>query len=622
VKGMKRPARRRSLRWQVTLAVATILALLAVACSSDETSDSPDDLSQADPGDCTVVDMAVSSEKIELLSELASEFNATKGAEADGGCVFVRPQKKASGGAMQLLAEGWGTDEAIQEIEGPPPVVWSPAASTWGPVLNERLAAQGEDPMAVDGTPFMLTPLVIAMPEPMAETLGWPDEPIGWSDILSLANSTDGWAGLGHPEWGPFRLGKTNPNFSTSGLAALIAQSYAATGTTSDLSLEDLANPDVIQFARDIESAVVHYGDTTLTFLNNWYEADQRGTALLYASAAAVEEKSIIDYNLGNPDGELDPGEEPRPPRTKLVAVYPAEGTLFSDNPFYVLDAPWVDERQATGARLFESFVQQPENQEKVLEFGFRPGNIEVPIGAPIAADNGVNPEEPQTLLEVPDADVMAALLDFWDENRKGAQVMLVIDVSGSMGEIADPETRDTKLDLAKRAAIESLGQFKADDLVGLRIFTTGLGAEEENYLDIVPVGPLSEQRDDLESAIGDLVPLDGTPLYVVTEQSFTALVDTYDPARINAVVLLTDGVNDDGRAGDDNQQFDDMITTLTAETESEVGRPVRVFPIAYGADADLATLEQIAAATTAAAYDASDPRSISKVFAAVVSNF
>ena len=64
----------------------------------------------------------------------------------------------------------------------------------------------------------MLTPLVIAMPKPMAEALGWPDTPIGFADILALANDPQGWAKFGHPEWGPFKLGKTSPNFSTSGL--------------------------------------------------------------------------------------------------------------------------------------------------------------------------------------------------------------------------------------------------------------------------------------------------------------------------------------------------------------------------------------------------------------------
>ena len=46
------------------------------------------------------------------------------------------------------------------------------------------------------------------------------------------------------------------------------------------------------------------------------------------------------------------------------------------------------------------------------------------------------------------------------------------------------------------------------------------------------------------------------------------------------------------------------------------------MFPIAYGEDADLSTLRRIAEASTAAVYDASDPTSIDKVFAAVVSNF
>src|SRR5206468_5699050 len=127
----------------------------------------------------------------------------------------------------------------------------------------------------------------------------------------------------------PFKLGKTNPGFSTSGLNELVAQADAAAGKTSGLSLEDLDNPAVEQFAEGVESAVVHYGDTTLTFLNNMYKADQRGTALSYVSAVAVEEKSVIDYNQGNPDGILDPGEQPRPPRVPLVAIYPKEGTLF-----------------------------------------------------------------------------------------------------------------------------------------------------------------------------------------------------------------------------------------------------------------------------------------------------
>jgi Ca-activated chloride channel family protein len=87
-------------------------------------------------------------------------------------------------------------------------------------------------------------------------------------------------------------------------------------------------------------------------------------------------------------------------------------------------------------------------------------------------------------------------------------------------------------------------------------------------------------------------------------------------------VVLLTDGVNDDGEPSDDDQQFDDLIASLHAGTEGQASRPVRIFPIAYGGDADLDALRRIAEASSAAVYDASDPASISKVLTAVVSNF
>jgi Ca-activated chloride channel family protein len=598
-------------RWAATLVACMLLAV--AACSTSTSSNDATDL--GNPGNCMQIDMAISPEKIDLLTSLAQSFNRTK-TDVDGRCIFVSPKSKASGGAMQALAAGWDED-----AEGPLPVVWSPASSAWGAILDQRLADVGQPAMANEGTPFMNTPLVIAMPKPMAEALGWPDKPLGWSDILSLATSTQGWAAYGHPEWGSFKLGKTNPNFSTSGLSALIAQNYAATGKTRDLTSEDLAKPDVQQYNRSVESSVVHYGDTTLTFLNNWYRADQEGTALTYVSAVAVEEKSVIDYNTGNPDGILDPGEEPRPPRIPLVAIYPKEGTLFSDSPFFVLDAPWVSDEERDGALAFQAYVQQPENQQRALEFNFRPGNPAVPIGDPINAANGVDANQPQTTLEVPDPPVMVGLLDRWSEQRKGARVLLVIDVSGSMKERAGSDVRDTKLDLAKSAAIDSLGDFKSNDLVGLRVFTTSIGPTG-TFEDLVPIGPVSQNGDALRSQIDGLYPQNGTPLYDVTSQSFQTMYDSYDPSRINAVVLLTDGKNDDGEVSDDSRQLQDTLSLLRDKSQGELGLPVRVFTIGYGSDADLSVLKQIAEATNAASYNASDPKSISKVFTTVISNF
>jgi Ca-activated chloride channel family protein len=600
-------------RRRVTLISAALaVAAVAAACSSGE--------QEAKPGaDCIQVDAAVSSEKIQLLTDLAEEFNAT-GEEVKGSCIWVEVQKKASGAAEQALAEGWDT-----ATDGPEPTIWSPASAAWGQVLNQRLAEAGDAPMAPeDPTPFMLTPLVIAMPEPMAEALGWPDQPIGWADILALARTPEGWAAKGHPEWGPFRLGKTNPNFSTSGLSALIAQNYAATGKTTGLTTEDLERPEVQQYGEDIESAVVHYGDITMTFLDNWYRADRRGTGLTYASAVAVEEKSVIDYNAGNPDGVLDPGEEARPPRIPLVAIYPTEGTLYSDNPLFVLDAPWVTPKEAAAAERFQEFVSTPENQRKVLEYGFRPGNPEVAIDEPVSTDNGVDPTKPETLLDVPAGEVLTGLLDNWAEQRKSARVLMVLDVSGSMGEPADPSDPGgpTRLDLAVRAVQDGLDEFKPEDQVGLRIFTTNLGDGTASWQDLSPVSPIGPKREELRSQVANLAPLNGTPLYDVVGESHDEMIEGYDPTLINAVVLLTDGMNDDGEPDDDEAQFRELLDQVTRSANGENSTPVRIFTIAYGAGADPSELRQIAQASNATPYQATDATTIESVFTAVVSNF
>ncbi len=599
-------------------AVAAVVAsaLVAAGCSGG----GDEEAGGGGPrGSCEEVAVAVSSEKIELLTTLADSFNSSDASQLDDGCVQVEVRSKASGSAMTALAEGW--DEAT---DGPRPVIWSPASSSWGTILNQRLSTAGQPAMApADPTPFMLTPLVIAMPQPMAEALGWPEAQIGWAQILELSRSPGGWADLGHPEWGEFRLGKTNPNYSTSGLSALIAQTYAATRKNAGLSSEDLADPAVVEYGRAIESSVVHYGDITMTFLNNWFRADRRGNALTYASAVAVEEKSVIDYNAGNPDGVLAQGEEPRPPRTPLVAIYPAEGTLYSDNPFYLLDAEWVTDRQRAGAEAFQEYVQQPENQERVLEYGFRPGNPEVALGEPITTDNGVDPEQPATLLEVPTGEVMDELLGAWATQRKGARVLMVLDVSGSMGDPADPDDPNgpTRLDLAKEAVIEGLDDFKGEDLVGLRIFTTddeGVPIVE----DLSPVAPIAANREALTRQVDGLFPRRGTPLYQVTADSWSEMLESYDPNLINAVIVLTDGQNDDDDPSDDRQQFEELLAQVRRNSEGETSKPIRIFTVAYGSQADPAELRQIAEASNATAYRASDATTIDQVFQAVVSNF
>ncbi len=165
------------------IALVAGLLLFAAACtSSSDEGDQGDDLSNADPGDCIVVDMASSPEKIALMTELAKEFNGSTRRKVGNTCVFVRPARQGVRRGAALLAAGWPDPEA----NGPQPVIWSPAASTWGAVAQPATARRGRGRRSpTPAKPFMLTPLVIAMPKPMAEALGYPATPLGFSDILA-----------------------------------------------------------------------------------------------------------------------------------------------------------------------------------------------------------------------------------------------------------------------------------------------------------------------------------------------------------------------------------------------------------------------------------------------------
>jgi Ca-activated chloride channel family protein len=558
--------------------------------------------------------MAASSEKAQLVKQMAADYQR-RGPQVGGRCVQVNVTTKASGAAMAALARGWN-----QATDGPRPDVWSPASSGWVTLLQQRSRGSDRPGLVPPDIPrIAASPLVIAMPRPMAEALGWPRKRLGWREMLDLARSPDGWASRGHPEWGRFRLGKTNPNFSTSGLNATIGAYFAGTGLSSDLREKDVTSKRARDFVAGVERSVVHYGDTTLTFLANLQRADDQGAGLSYISAVTVEEKSVWDYNQGNPSGDPATLGQHGKPRYPLVAIYPKEGTLLSDHPYVVLKAPWVDDAKRQAAAGFLGYLQGRDAQGRFQRAAFRdfrntPG--------PLATEaNGLLAKEPATLLQPPAPPVLDKLLASWAAVRKRANVLLVMDTSGSMGEEV-PGTGDTKLDLAKRAAINSLREFDDADRVGLWMFSTKLEGDSD-HRELVPVGPMNEKLADaggqtrravLRSRIEGLPPEGGTGLYDTSLAAFQEVSAHLDPDSINAVVLLTDGRNED-----DGISLDNLIPRLRTE---QGDRSVRLFTIAYGADADLGVLRQIAEATNGAGYDSSNPGSIDAVFTAVVSNF
>jgi Ca-activated chloride channel homolog len=148
----------------------------------------------ADRQDCTQLVVASSPEKHAILSALAGEYNAAN-REVTGSCSWVEVTRPSSGAAAAALVRGW--DETT---DGPRPDVWSPASSAWVEIarLDAREADQA-DIFPAENTSIVSSPLVVAMPRPMAEALGWPDAALGWGDLLTLADDPQGWGSLDHP---------------------------------------------------------------------------------------------------------------------------------------------------------------------------------------------------------------------------------------------------------------------------------------------------------------------------------------------------------------------------------------------------------------------------------------
>jgi Ca-activated chloride channel family protein len=561
---------------------------------SDDSPDTP-------RAGCATVVVAASVEKSDLMDAVAKRYNSSD-RQVNGSCYGISVAAIASG-----VVESRLTEASWDPAWGPAPDAWSPAASTWLQLLrHDRASHDRPDILAADNESVVSTPIVLAMPEPKAKALGWPQAAIGWSDLLNLANDPRGWASKGHPEWGAFKLGKTNPNVSTSGLSATIGAFVAATGTSSDLTLDALKEPRVRDFVAGVEKSVAHYGDTALTFLTNLQRADDAGAALGYVSAVAVEEKSIVDYNEGNPTGDLEAKGEHGKPRVPLVAIYPKEGTLNSDSPFAVLQAPWSDAGKQAGAKDFLAYLHEPAQQELFTEAGFRtydgrPGKA--------VSDSDYLAEDVGVTLSPPSPPVLAAVRAAWSGLRKPARVLLVLDVSGSMGQSAGGGK--TRLELAQAAAVNGLSQLSDADQVGLWTFP----AEGQVYWQQMALEPLGPQREQLTARIQQLIPAGGTPLYAATRKASEAVRAGAGDDTINAVVVMTDGKNE----YPDDTDVDGLIRQL-GDQALEGG--VRVFTIAYGEDADLDTVKRISEASRAAAYDASDPQTIDAVFTNVLSNF
>ncbi len=522
------------------------IVLPALGCQDRNTGTAP--LPPPKPkGDCVKVSIAYGSEKKVWFEEQAKAFAATSPSTKGGRCITLDLKAMGSGEVTQGVLDG-----SLR------PTVYSPASGAYLTLLNAAWIDKTGKPdvLAPAGQTLVLSPVVIAMWKPMAEALGWPTKNLSWKDLIKVAQDPRGWAGLGHAEWGQFKFGHTQPEFSNSGLLAVLAVAYAGAGHTRGLTAADLDLKAVQSEIAAVERPIIHYGKSTGFFADKMIS---RGPG--YLSAAVLYESNVIESYA-------------KRAALPLVAIYPEEGTFWSDHPYSILDAPWnlPEAREAAGA--FLTFLRAGPAQQRALALGFRPSDPSIALAAPLDAAHGVDPKQPQTLLEVPEAATLQKLIAVWSKNKKPTDVILVFDKSGSMG--------GRPLEEAQAGAVAFVDQLKDADQLTLVVFDNAVAP---------PAGPfaMATQRAQAKAYIQGLFASGGTALYDATRAAYDLALTRAktERDRIHAVVVMTDGQDESSKL-----PLEQLRGALTSED-----RTVRVFTIAYGSGADPRILDSIAEA-------------------------
>lgn len=532
------------------------------------------------PAGGILVTVESSNTKEAWMKQMEADFNAAGMKTSNGRPIAVQVTHGTSGGAMDAILGG-----TMQ------PIAWSPGDQSWVEQANDAWRQRYNKPLASQACPATVyAPLGFAMWKPMAETLGWPNEPIGWDTIVSLAEDPNGWASYGRPEWGQFRFGHTHPAYANSGLLAMTSFVYGVTGKTDTLTAADVYAPEVEEAMRALEQVTSKYGRQAPAILD---AMARQGPSYLHA--AAVPEAEVVRFNIERGDELAFP----------LVFIFPAGGTIWADQPYCVLDnADWVDAEEAEAATIFRDFILARAQQEKAIDNFLRPLDPSIPLRDPLTMANGTDPSvTPRTVasLPSPNAAVSNAVIDLFNITKRKATILLVLDVSGSM--------QGDRINTARAATVEFLNRLDANDEVGLMVFSNDVTmlAEPARVGDVV---------EGLSQRVNGLIADGNTALYgavceaVAQMETLRAEDMAAGESRLYGIILLSDGEDTVGRPTE-NQMF---ATCLPANAEAD---GVRIYPIAFGNAADVPVLERVANVTGGRMFTAA-PASIGNVYLSI----
>jgi Ca-activated chloride channel family protein len=550
-------------------------------------NDEPSEVAaDCDAGNETL-DIAADDAVVSIVRELADNYTADLRASGRD-CIPIRVRSVGASAVVGRLTNGWRSD-----THGPRPDVWIPQSTLW----TELARLQLDDPTVLPEDPTVLarSPTVLAVPRPMAEELGWPDERLTWKQFFDLADSDAGWGEYGKRDWGPFRLEMTDPRYTTTGLQALLALDAANGGVRSD-SATPLSLFRVQRILSNIDASSVET-------LERYATADTPINAL---SATPLEEREVWRFNQSGAPAPDKPSVAPaRAPSAsselpELVAMYPESGrddiAMESNYPYVVLNTSWVSSDVLQVADEFGDYLLSDTGVEMFTDAGFRNRDNEASDvlrgeDCMLAMDQ-IATEPPGDL---PDVGSFRKLRSSWVTVPRVSRTLFLVDVSGSMNVlVADGKT--TRLEATIRAAQRSLDVIPNGSDVGLWEFSTDLPGGEHggDYRELVTLGPLNEIVDGRErkSRIVDelnaLDPENDTALNDTVVAAYESMRRQYEAGSQHTIVLLTDGRNDDY----DTISHEQMLGQL--QSMGQPGQPIDIVSIAYGEGPDLDKLAEI----------------------------
>ncbi len=535
------------------IAILGILLLFAAGCETATPSPTAQPtLMVADPNALTI---ATSPEMAPLLGSLATQFNSKQSGQA--GMIQV---KIVTISPSDMVAMALQPDPPFQAIN-PDSGIWlSQLTNEWAAKFQSETQASDSLPLPrqryAQSERFAVSPVVIAMWEKVAASMGWPNTPIGWNSLQERA-SQDANFHWNHPS-----------TSYASGILATLAEFYAGAGVNRSLTEAEATNPATLDYVKKVESTLRFYGEGESAILDR-LKTD--GPSLLDAFVA--QEQIVLRWNGENP-------------ALKLAAVYPVEGTLWADHPLTLLerysdyDHTPLSSPQRDTYYAFAAYILDPLAQNQVLAAGFRPVNTSIDMqgaGSPFNNNPLVDALEPKTTLQIPPYSVIQVIQDFRSYIKKPTNVVLVVDTSGSMDDAS-------KLPKVKNALVSFIGQISGKkDRVGLISFSSSI-----NYSSGIQT-LTADYRNSLTAEVQGLDAGGNTAILDAVLEAYNQIQALGDSQAINAIVVMTDGI--------ENASTHTNLSGL-ANTLSRGKVPVVVFSIAFGSDADTSIMKRLADAT------------------------